>query len=93
MTEVQIRLRTVLGDIAFPVFVGVERPRVDVEIGVKFLDGDAETSGLEQFGQGGGNDAFSLGGSHASGDKDIFGGLAHKKGGMLLRLVSYGIQR
>ena len=41
MSEIEVRFVTIVGDIAFAVFVGVQRPWVDIDIGVEFLDGDA----------------------------------------------------
>ena len=41
MSEVEVCFVTIVGDIAFAMFVGVERPWVDIDVGVKFLDGDA----------------------------------------------------
>ena len=47
VAEVEVGLGTVHGHIALAVFVGVERPWVDIDIGVEFLDGDREAAGLQ----------------------------------------------
>lgn len=46
VAQVQVGFGTIVGNIAFPVFVGVKRTRVDVDVGVEFLDGDGKTAGL-----------------------------------------------
>ena len=40
VTEVEVGLHSIYGHVAFSVLVGVERTGVDVDIGVKLLDGD-----------------------------------------------------
>ena len=47
VTEVEVGFGAVVGDVAFAVLIGVERPRVDVEIRVELLDGHAETACLK----------------------------------------------
>ena len=49
VTEVEVGLRAVFGDVAFPVLVGIERSGVDVDVGIEFLDGDSEAPGLQEF--------------------------------------------
>ena len=41
MSEVKVGLVTIVSDIAFAVFVGVQRTRIDIDVRVEFLDGDA----------------------------------------------------
>lgn len=50
MTQVQVGLGPVLGDKALAVLIGIQCARVHVEIGVKLLDGDPQSTGLKQFG-------------------------------------------
>lgn len=40
VSEIEIGFGAVLGHIAFAVFVGIERPRIDVDVWVKFLNCD-----------------------------------------------------
>ena len=51
VAEVEIGLLTVDGYVAFAVFVGVESARVDVDIRVELLDGDAVAASLKQAGE------------------------------------------
>ena len=46
--EIEIRLRAVIGDKHFAVLIGTHRPRVDVDVGVKFLNCDLQPAILEQ---------------------------------------------
>ena len=48
MTEIEVGFCAVVGHVDLTVLVGRHRAGVDVEIGVKFLDGDGEASRLEQ---------------------------------------------
>src|SRR5690606_36123377 len=50
MAKVEVRLCTVFSNVAFAVFIGIERAWVDVDVGVKFLDGYPIAPCLEQFG-------------------------------------------
>ena len=46
--EIEIRLRAVVGDEHLAVLVGAHRARVDVDVGIKFLDRDLQATVLEQ---------------------------------------------
>jgi hypothetical protein len=59
MTQIQIRLCPVLRYITFSMFVRIQCSRIHIDIGVKLLDSDLESSGLKQFGKGGREDAFA----------------------------------
>ena len=59
MPEVEVRLRAVFRDVALPVLVRIQRARIDIEIGVEFLDGDTQAACLEKLGEGCGDDALS----------------------------------
>ena len=66
MAQVQIGLHTVFRHIAFPVFVGVQRARIDVDVRVEFLDGNRIAARLEKTADAGRNDSFTQGGDYAS---------------------------
>ncbi len=74
VAEVEIGLGAVVGDVDLPMLERAHRPRIDVEIGIEFLDGDAIAVALEEPADGGRRDAFAQAGNDAAGDKDI---LAH----------------
>ena len=57
--QVEIGLETVLRHVALAVLVGVQRARVNVDIGVELLNGDLVAACLQQFTDRGGNDALS----------------------------------
>ena len=59
MSEVKICFSTILSYITLSVLIGIECSRVDVDVGVKFLDGNSEASRLQEFRKGGGNDSFA----------------------------------
>ena len=40
MTQIEVCLVAVDGDVAFSVLIGIESARVDVDVGVEFLNGD-----------------------------------------------------
>ncbi len=58
VAEVEVGLLTVGCDVTFAMLVGVERARVDVDVRIKLLNGDAVTASLEEFTNGCSNDAF-----------------------------------
>lgn len=72
MSEVEVGLGSILRHIAFSMLVRVESSRVDVDVRVKFLDGDTQSPGLQQFGERCGNYAFAKRRSDASCYKYIF---------------------
>ena len=47
VSEIQIRFMSVYGNIAFPMFVWVQRTWIDIDIGIKFLNGNFITSCLK----------------------------------------------
>ena len=59
VAQVEVGFGAVVGHIAFAVLIGVERAGVDIYIRVKFLNRDAEPSGLQKLGQRGGNNSFT----------------------------------
>ena len=59
VAQVEVRLGAVFRDIALAVFVRVERTGIDVDVGIEFLDGDAQAACLQELGQRGRDDAFS----------------------------------
>ena len=59
VAEVEVGLHAIYGDVAFAVLVGIERAGVDIDIGVKLLDGNLVAACLQQFTDRGRNDAFA----------------------------------
>src|SRR5690606_33586417 len=47
MPQVQVGLRPIVGDITFPMFIGIEGSGVYVDIGIQFLNGGAVSPGLQ----------------------------------------------
>ena len=58
MTEVEVGLEAISGDVAFAVLVRVQRARVNVDVRVEFLDCYLVTAGLKKLAQRGGDDAL-----------------------------------
>ncbi len=48
MPKVQIRLRPVFRDVDLPMLVGVHRPGIDIDVGIEFLNGNAQSPRLQQ---------------------------------------------
>ena len=51
MAEVEVGFGSVVGDVALAVLVGVQGTRINVEVGVKLLNGYRKPTGLEKFGE------------------------------------------
>ena len=49
MSQVQVGLGSVIGHVALAMLVRVQCSRVNVDIWVKFLNGDSQPSGLQKF--------------------------------------------
>jgi hypothetical protein len=71
VSQVQIGLETILRHVALAVLVRIQRTWVDVDVGVKLLNGNFVTACLQQFADAGGNDAFSQRGNDAARDENI----------------------
>ena len=71
VTQVQVGLMAIDGDVALAVLIGVERTRIDVDIGVKLLARHAVSAREQQSGNTRGNDALAQRRDHAACHKDI----------------------
>jgi len=85
VAQIEVGLKAVLRHIALAVLVGVQRPRVDVNIRVKLLYCYLVAACLQQFPYRGGDDALSQRGNHAARDEDVL--CIHKNKRI------YGLQR
>ena len=88
VAEVEIGLSTIVGDEDFAVLERTHRSGVYVQVGVEFLQGDAEPPAFEQTTNGGGGNPFSKRRNYAAGDEYIF---SHFARGML-RTISIRVQ-
>ena len=50
VTQIKVGFGSVVGDVAFAVFVGVERTGVDVDVGIELLDRHRQAPCLQKFG-------------------------------------------
>ena len=57
--QVEVGFETVLRHVALAVFVRVQRPRIDIDVGVELLNGHLVAACLQQFTDAGGDDALS----------------------------------
>ena len=73
VAQIQVRLRTVLGDKHLAVLVGAHGARVHIDIGVQLLGRYLQASGFQQPSQGGCGNALAQAGHHAAGYKNILG--------------------
>ena len=71
VAQVQVGLMAIDGHVALAVLIGVQRARVDVDVGVKLLAGDTVAAREQQARDARGDDAFSQRRNHAAGDKDV----------------------
>ena len=71
VAQVQIGLGPILGDEDLSVLERAHGAGIDIQVGVKLLDGDLVPPGLEKPAQGGGGNALSKAGYHAAGDENI----------------------
>src|SRR5204863_8247552 len=71
VTEIEVGLGPVIGDIDLAMLRRAHRARVDVEIGVELAQPDAEAPRLQQRAECRCRDALAERGDHAAGDKDI----------------------
>ena len=75
VTEVEVGLGPVIRHEAFPMLVGIQGSRVNVDVGVEFLDGHLHATGLQKLGQRRADDALSEAGGNSSRDEDVLGGV------------------
>jgi len=73
MSEVKVRFRAVLCDINLTVLIRAHRAGVNVDIRVKLLRGNLESSRLEQSAERCRRNAFAETGHNASGHEYVFG--------------------
>ena len=59
VSEVEVGLHAINSYITLTVLVGVERARVDIDVRIKFLNGDVVASGLQKLANRRGDDAFT----------------------------------
>ena len=71
VAQVEVGFRAVIGDEHFAVLERTHRARVDVQVGIEFLERDLEAAPLQQASDAGGGDALAQGRNHAAGDKDV----------------------
>src|SRR5204863_5411713 len=71
VAQVQVGLSAIVGDKDFTMLVRVHGARVDVDIGVQFLDRDFDAACLEQAADRGGGDALAQRRNNPTGDKNI----------------------
>ena len=71
MAEVEIGLRSVVGDEHLAVLVGRHRPRIDVEIGVELAQAHLVTARLQQRAERRRCETLAEGGDHAAGDEYV----------------------
>ena len=72
VTEIEIGLRAVIGDVDFAVLEGRHRPRIDVDVGIEFLGRNLEPALGEQPAERGGRNALAERADHAAGHEDVF---------------------
>ena len=73
VAQVEVRLVAIIGDEALTMLIGIERPGVDIDVGIKLLDRALQTATDQQSSERRGDDALTEGGDHPAGDEYILG--------------------
>ena len=71
MPEIEIRLRPVFGHKYFAVFIGADRPRIDIDVRIQFLRSDFQPARFQQSPEARRSDALSQAGNDAARHKNI----------------------
>ena len=74
MSEIEIRLCTVIGDKYFAVLDRIHGSGINIDVRIKFLHRYSVAACLEQTAERSGSDSLSETGHHATSDKYIFYG-------------------
>ena len=69
MAEVEVGLGAVIGDEDLAVLVGRHRARINVEVGIKLNDRDAQTARFEEEADRGGGNSLTEGGGDTTSDE------------------------
>ena len=72
MTQVEIRLGAVVGDVDLAVLVRAHRPGIDVDVGVELLQRHGVAVVFEESADGGGRQPLAEGRDDATGNEDVF---------------------
>ena len=75
--EIEIGLGAVVRHVDLAVLERAHRARIDVEVGIEFLENDVEPALLEEESDGGAGDAFAERRNDPSRHENVFGLLAH----------------
>src|SRR3954452_10054291 len=73
VADVEIGLRTVVGDEDLAVLERVHRPGIDVQVGVELLHGDPEATRAQETPEAGGGEPLAERGGDAPGDENVLG--------------------
>ena len=72
VTEVEIGLGTVVGDVDLTVLDRVHRARIDVDVGVELLHRDAKTAAFQESTERRSREALAEGTGYTTSDEDVF---------------------
>ena len=73
MTKIQVGLKPIIRYVTLAMLIRIERTRVDIDIGVEFLNGNALTARLKQAADAGRDDALSERTNHTACYENVFG--------------------
>ena len=73
MTKIQVSLKPIIRYVTLAMLIRIERARVDIDIGVEFLNGNAVTARLKQAADAGRDDALSERTNHTACYENVFG--------------------
>jgi hypothetical protein len=72
VSQIEVGLSPVVGDVDLTVLVGTHRPRIDVDVGVKLLQRDSISMSLEQRPDRRCREALSQRGYDSARDENVF---------------------
>jgi hypothetical protein len=73
MAQVEVGFGAVVEDVNLAVLEGAHGAGIDVDVGVEFLQSDAEAAVLQEHADGGTGEALAERTDHAASDEDVFG--------------------
>ena len=77
VTEIEVRLGAVVGDVHLAVLIRAHRARIDVDVRIELLHRDFVAVAFEKGADGGGGETLAERGNDAAGDEDVFGRSVH----------------
>jgi hypothetical protein len=72
MTEIEVGGAAVVEDVNFAALCGRKETGIDIDVGIKFLESDIESSMFEEHSEGGAGQSFSERTDDSTGNENVF---------------------